>query len=633
MATFEVELNGKTYDVEAADEASASRAVQNFLKSQQPAPQAQPEPVADDRSGRFAEPRLVPAFERDAPRSTEPQVGPDILKSLGSGLVRGAAGLAALPGDAENLLTQGLDYLATKFGKPGLAEAKAKFDKATNSEPYTSQQLLKDIKPYTGELHEPQTTAGRFARTAGEFAPGALFPGGPAQRVLNTVVPAVASETAGQLTEGTPYEGPARFGAALLAPTAARTAMGVVTPVPAMNPERARLAGVMDAEGVDALTAGQRTGNRTLQYAESALGDAPWAGGKASQAQQRAGEQFTEAALRRAGVQGADRATPNVMDTTFDRLGAEFDRLARATTVNVDRRMMQELRNAEAQYHALVPEGMQIALLRQGNQHNIVDELQRFGTIPGETYQSYRSIFSRLSREATEPQMRRAFGRVVDSMDDAMSRQAPAGIADEWGNVRTQYRNLLAIEDAMRGAGVDTAEGLISPQQLRRSVESQNGRSYVRGQGDFADLARAGASTMKPLPQSGTANRAAAMAVPSMMGAAGGAAVAGEMGAAAGALAGGAAPAVAGRIIMSAPIQAYLGNQLLADIRRGTSSAEAMVAATPGASQAKSRADDLTKNKTYQWLLERGYSPEHARSVLSNPQELGRILSQTGGAI
>ena len=632
MATFEVEIGGQRYDVEAADEASAARAVQSYVKRQRPQPQAQPDPVADDRTGSFADPRLVPAFERNTPRASGPETGPDVVKSLGAGLARGAAGIAALPGDLEQVLTQGLDYVAGKFGKPGFAEAKGRFDKATGSAPYTSQDLLRDARPYIGDLHKPQTTAGEYARTVGEFAPGALLPGGVAQRALNSFVPAIASETSGQVTEGTPYEGAARFGAALLAPTAARTGMAAITPVPAINPERARLAGVMEAEGVNALTAGQRTGNKTLQYAEAALGDAPLAGGRASAAQQRAAEQFTEAALRRAGVQGEPRATAAIVDATFDRLGTEFDRLARSTTVSVDRRMMQELRNAEAQYHALVPDGMQIALLRQGHPYNIIDELQRFGTIPGDTYQSYRSTFSRLSREATEPQMRRAFGRVVESMDDAMARQAPAGVADEWRNIRNQYRNLMAIEDAVRGAASETAEGLISPQRLKQAVEQQNHRSYIRGQGDFADLARAGASTMRPLPQSGTANRAVAMAVPSAVGAAGGSFLAGETGAAMGAIAGGLAPGAAGRVIMSAPVQAYLSNQLLADLRRGTSSAEAMAAATPGAVAGQQR-DDLSKNDTYRWLIGRGLTPEQARSVLNNPQELERMLRNREGAI
>ena len=36
---------------------------------------------------------------------------------------------------------------------------------------------------------------------------------------------------------------------------------------------------------------------------------------------------------------------------------------------------------------------------------------------------------------------------------------------------------------------------------------TQNRRAYARGQGDFADLARAGEGVMKPLPNSGTAPR------------------------------------------------------------------------------------------------------------------------------
>jgi len=50
-----------------------------------------------------------------------------------------------------------------------------------------------------GEQHEPQTTAGEYARTIAEFAPAAAFPGGAAMRTARVVAPAVLSETGGQI--------------------------------------------------------------------------------------------------------------------------------------------------------------------------------------------------------------------------------------------------------------------------------------------------------------------------------------------------------------------------------------------------------------------------------------------------
>lgn len=65
---------------------------------------------------------------------------------------------------------------------------------------------------------------------------------------------------------------------------------------------------------------------------------------------------------------------------------------------------------------------------------------------------------------------------------------------------------------------------------------------------------------MKPLPQSSTAPRQNIQNIMSIIGGAAG----GAAGGLPGAMAGIAAPAVAGRVLMSRPVQAYLGNQVLA---------------------------------------------------------------------
>jgi hypothetical protein len=67
-----------------------------------------------------------------------------------------------------------------------------------------------------GLIHKPETIAGRYAETAGEFVPMSLA--GPGSMLRNAVtygmVPGLASEAAGQYAEGSGYETPARiFGA------------------------------------------------------------------------------------------------------------------------------------------------------------------------------------------------------------------------------------------------------------------------------------------------------------------------------------------------------------------------------------------------------------------------------------
>lgn len=141
----------------------------------------------------------------------------DIVQSAGAGLTRGMAGIAGLPGE----VSRGVRWLSSKAGiapdDPDYIEGRGKYALSGDAVTPTTKDVLETIKPVTGELHEPKTTAGKYARTVGEFLPGALA--GPGKMAGNAfwygVVPGAASESAGQLTEGTAAEPYARFGGAL----------------------------------------------------------------------------------------------------------------------------------------------------------------------------------------------------------------------------------------------------------------------------------------------------------------------------------------------------------------------------------------------------------------------------------
>src|SRR5260370_42162216 len=79
-----------------------------------------------------------------------------------------------------------------------------------------SSDIRHMIEPVTGPFYEPQTVTGDYARTVGEFVPGMFAPGGALRNAARYVVlPALASETAGQATLGTWAEPWARAIAAL----------------------------------------------------------------------------------------------------------------------------------------------------------------------------------------------------------------------------------------------------------------------------------------------------------------------------------------------------------------------------------------------------------------------------------
>lgn len=257
-------------------------------------------------------------------------------------------------------------------------------------------------------------------------------------------------------------------------------------------------------------------------------------------------------------------------------IGNDFDGVAQRNHVVADTHLGNDLATVEAEYNSLVGPTQRAPVV--GNTMRDIGDIvaQNGGHITGDQYNALTSRLARQARGAkADPQLQEALTGTRGALDDAMERslQASGNSADldTLRTARRQYRNLLTVEKAATGAGAATAEGLISPSQLRNATVSQGRRAYARGQGDFADLARAGEGVMKPLPNSGTAPRQHMLSI--LGGVAGGA-----TGGLPGAVAGIAAPAAAGRVLMSRPVQAYLGNRVLGPAA-GNRSVDAVTAA------------------------------------------------------
>lgn len=513
--------------------------------------------------------QIAAAIKQNLPR----QVGlaEDVAKSAGAGLASGVFSTLGMPGDVRNMAAGGLQWLAEKAGYPQLPQQVVSFLR-TSGAPLaaavttplpTSQDVRGAVEQFTGPLrYEPQTTAGKFAYTLGEFAPGALLgPGRLGQKaVTQWIAPALASETAGQLTAGTPNETAARIVGALAGATAPAALRRMITPLPT-DTTRQKMIEVMARENVP-LTAGQKTGSKALQYVESTLGDAPFAGGQASRMQAQQVEALTRAALRRTGEE-ASRATPDVIDQAFRRIGETFDRIGGRNAIRGDANLGDDLLRVASDYVATTPTPNN-AITREISA--IADRFaQGGGTLPGNIYQEFRSRFERYARAAkNDPQLASAWRGIKDALDDAMERSltATGNTADiaAWNEARNQYRNLLAISRAATAAGAEAAEGLITPRALRTALVGQSQRNYARGLGDLAELSHAANALMQPLPQSGTPPRLAAH----MLGGLFGTLLGGpEISTAAAAAMGG--PALAGRVVFSPPAQAWLGNQALAN--------------------------------------------------------------------
>ncbi len=168
---------------------------------------------------------LPAGFALDQPSRLE-----DAAKSVGAGLANATAGTLGMAGDVRSLLSAGTSALGDKLGV-GADKVQAFKDLLSNAASMTAtgkafanaptSRQIKDsaTDPIVSPDYEPQTVAGGYLKTGAEFLPGMAM-GGPRallpRLATNVLAPAVASETAGQLTKGTEAEPYARAGAAIL---------------------------------------------------------------------------------------------------------------------------------------------------------------------------------------------------------------------------------------------------------------------------------------------------------------------------------------------------------------------------------------------------------------------------------
>jgi len=319
---------------------------------------------------------------------------------------------------------------------------------------------------------------------------------------------------------------------------------------------KANAANVLRNEGVE-LTAGQATGNKKLQYREVELG-----GSSVDDFMERQAEQFTSAALKRAGL-NTPRATHDVIDAGFSGIGQQFDDMASRNHIQPDKRLATDLQTAWKRFEGVTNPGTRPKVIER----YITDIYGKPGPVSGEWYKSTRSELGKLTTHENAD-LAEAARDMMAALDDAMERTIaktnPADLGG-WKEARRLYKNMLVIRDAATRAGAASAEGIITPQALRSAAIRQNKNAFARGRNEFVDLADAGVSAMTPLPNSGTPGRLGAkLFVPAgaATGATIGGVVGGPVGAGIGAVAGAAVPWTVGKALMSGPGRAYLTNQL-----------------------------------------------------------------------
>lgn len=172
----------------------------------------------------------------------------DTVKSIGTGLVKGAIGLAGMPGDIGRLVDMGLEKLSGPKKAIPEEEQSALYKLRQATSPPTSADIQGGIEKVTGEFHKPESTAGDYAQTIAEFAPGLVGGGSLVRKGVGVVSSGAASEAAGQATKGTALEPYARIAGAFTGPGLAKVAQVAAAPITSQIAARVNPAGYAEKQ-------------------------------------------------------------------------------------------------------------------------------------------------------------------------------------------------------------------------------------------------------------------------------------------------------------------------------------------------------------------------------------------------
>lgn len=441
----------------------------------------------------------------------------DTAKSAGSGIVRGATALADLPGD---IMSGGMKLAerATGYDIPEYAErAMMAVSPMTAGRALTGESLTqgmeKEIPSVMG--YQPKTTPGRYSRTVGEFVPGAAataLTGGTSlvplafRTAAQSIIPGVVSEFAGtkakEMYPSSPWAEPAaRLAGSLLGGFGANRLEGgirsMISPGGGADPARLAMANELRKRGIP-ITAGQATRSPSVINAEADTAAAQAIAGAAPDSEQA--RAFTSATMRFLGS-ADDLATPEAMQSAKASIVGQMKQSLNGVDVPPSLPLSNKVADAATYYAERTPDAQKIPLIR-----GIIDRINQGNVIPGDQLATWRSSLGDLLYHPNDGVRGTAF-MLRDAIDDAIENSMKAMGQPEriaaWREARNQYRNYLAVQDALKVTKEAGLNGIVTPKDLMAALAKQDKSGIVTGgRGEIGDFARSAATVMKPLPAS-----------------------------------------------------------------------------------------------------------------------------------
>lgn len=499
--------------------------------------------------------RLLQMY-RDGVAAAKPSKTEDVIKSGASGGLGGFAKTVDMLGQGATLIQEGPSMLSRMlFG-----------DMEDAPEMNLDPQILPLASRMTGGFteYEPQTTAGEYAKTTGEFVGGALaMPyGGPLKAATSVVLPALASETAGQMTEGTEMEGPARLAAALGTPFATSalrqgTQRAVLGPEARLTqPGTARGEAVRTLEDADvSMTTGLKSGSPRLMALEGSM-EVPL----------ETKRTLTAATMKTMGSDST-LATPAAMREVKGRLGKVFDK-ADNVVDDVPSTETAVRANKVIEDHLGTSATGDVPPFLMDVNDEILNATAAGKPISNKKLQNMRSRLRKVMNGTDDPLVyESAFlmnGVIDDFMIESVRRSQPK-LVPELMQARDQYRSYLTAMRALKTRGSDSAGGYISPAMLAGALRNREGNQYILGTGsELANLGRAAEEVVSSMPAVQAGGRRTMTGGGGLLGAGGGAYAATQTGmdpmlaVPIGMAAGAALPAAGRAALRSRPVQNLL---------------------------------------------------------------------------
>lgn len=247
------------------------------------------------------------------------------------------------------------------------------------------------------------------------------------------------------------------------------------------------------------ITAGSISESPAVNVLEGVLKKLPLSGYTRLAGEQRAA--FNRAVASEFG-ENADKITPDVLAAARKRIGAEYDAVEQAVTLNVDRQLATDLTKISGKFRDLMDDGEWKRFTRTVN--TALKDYAKTGTMTGAQYQALKNTGSPLQilAKSNNTEIANAAREVLAAMRDNMVRSAPADMAKRYATADKHWAVMKTIEPMVGKA----ATGDISPQLLRGAIGATE---IAQGKGgQLAELAQIGQRFLKEAPSSFTSERA-----------------------------------------------------------------------------------------------------------------------------